>query len=205
MSGRTDDELSVSQKDALQALRERVAIAQRRSSRTKAVVLFGPDANVSGEYVDLKTGVAQALANDGGDYVNFEEHVNRLLEAAGVAHDPLRLSATALINYLYSLCNQTDRAFLVVDRLHTVLRLLREISVPEVSEQELLLRSFRYVMFPKPVVLVLPLFPGDGRWITRAIITQILGAEWKWVYLEAAEIDKAFLRERAARPGDAAG
>ena len=200
MNEAIEDDLSVSQVKALTELRKRVVIAQNRSSRTKAIVLCGPDINIARGYEDLKTQVAEALAQVGGDYVNFQPHLETLIEESNVAHNPSRLGATALTNYLYAICERSDGSFLVVDKLHTVLRFLRQGSGTGPSEQVLLMRALRTVMFPKPVVLVVPLFPEDSRWISRETLTQLLGSSEKWVYLEGAEIDRAFLRERVAGP-----
>ena len=196
-----EKDLSVAQKMALAELQERVEVAQRRSSRTKAILLLGPVINVAGAYEDPGTQVAEALAQVNGDYVNFSQHhLHDFLEASGVAHDPSRLRATSLTNYLYAICEKCDGSFLVVDKLHVVLRFLCPGSGSVPSEQELLVRNLGTVMFPKPLVLVLPLFPEDRHWITRETITQLLGSAEKWVYLEVTEIDRAFLNERVAGP-----
>ena len=175
-------------------------IAQRRSSRTKAIILLGPDVNLEGTYEDLKTQVAETLAQSHGEYVNFQHHLDTLLVESGVAYDPSRLGATALTNYLYAICERSNSSFLVVDKLHLTLRLLRPGSSTEHSEQVLLLRALRTVMFSKPVVLVFPLFPEDASWISQETITELLGSADKWVYLEGSDIDRAFLKERVTGP-----
>lgn len=194
----TRDDLSLCQQDAVQALLERMAIAQRRSSRTKAIVLFGRDATVDGTYMDLKREVALTLTSIEGEYVDFEQHLSKLLESSGIAHDPLRLRATAVANYLYRLCQESKSQFLVVDKLNTTLRILLETSPKAPSAHHDLLRSLLQVMFPKPIVLTFPLFPEDARWLTQEAIAQTLGAESKWVHLEDTELDRTFLRERIA-------
>ncbi len=208
MNEAIDNDLSVSQLEALQELLERVEIAQRRSSRTKAIVLLGPDVDLEGTYEDLKTEVAEVLAQSRGEYINFQDHLDTLLAESGITYDPSRLGATALTNYLYSICEKSNSSFLVVDKLHLTLRLLRPRSSTEHSEQVLLVRALRTVMFSKPVVLVVPLFPEDASWITQEAITELLGSADKWVYLEGSEIDRAFLRERVpeyGRPQDDGG
>ena len=152
MNEAIDNDLSVSQLEALQKLQDCVEMAQRRSSRTKAIVLLGPDVNLEGTYEDLKTQVAETLAQSRGEYVNFQDHLDTLLAESGVAYDPSRLGATALTNYLYTICERSNRSFLVVDKLHLTLRLLRPRSNTELPEQELLVRALRNVMFSKPVV-----------------------------------------------------
>jgi hypothetical protein len=194
MSDPRPSALSLSQREALRELRGRVTLAGKRSSRTKTVIFFGPVAEVDGNYVDLKHQVAAELAREGGEYVNFEDHLDAFLEQIGLSHDPSTVEGTSLVNYLYGLCERTTANFLVVDQLNTALRLLCHSRGAGGSQQAVFVKRLHQIMFPGPVVIVLPLL-SEAAWITGLQVGEIVPEESKRVYLECSDIDRAYFRE----------